>query len=172
MFLFCYTIDKIFKKTSMNKKEVIELTQIDVTGCKIIGSITGLDKIGPKHIGIILGLNKSDNQVYIAESMHNKYQYDTYNNFKDRYSNNGEVAIYENNGKFTNLEVAQRAVAEISNGGKAVYNLITNNCESFANRAMHNHSTSFQIINTAIGIAVFTGLFWIMKKEKSKSTES
>ncbi len=53
----------------MNKKELIELIQIDVTGCKIAGCIKGTDKIGPKHIGIILGVNPNDNQVYIAENM-------------------------------------------------------------------------------------------------------
>lgn len=151
----------------MNRKEPIELTEIDVTGCKVVGSMTGLDKIGPKHFGIILGLNKSNNQVYIAENMHNQYQYDTYESFKDRYSHNGEIAIYKNDGQFTNLEVAKRAIAEISKGGKAVYNLVTNNCESFTNRNMYDHSVSNQSINTFVGLVIFTGVCWMINKETS-----
>lgn len=144
----------------------INFLEIETTGHKIFGSISGLGKIGPKHYGVILGAHPVDGKIYIAESMHNQYQLATYENFLARYKQNGQVTIVENDGKLSNISVARRALSEIIRGGEGVYNLITNNCESFANRAMYGHSTSKQVVNTAIGLTAIVGLIWIVKKSK------
>jgi len=144
----------------------MNIQQIDVTGYRIIGAISELGYVGPKHHGIILGENQDDGQVYIAENMHTGFQIATYNDFHSRYSSNGDVTIEANNGKFNDLEVAQRAITEIVKGSKGVYNLITNNCESFANRAMHNKSTSKQVFNTALGVIAIVGVVWVIKNVK------
>ena len=148
------------------KGKNMQLTQIDVTGCRIIGSITGLGNVGPKHHAIILGLNESNGYVYVAESMHTGYQIASYQDFYQRYASNGEINISANDGKFSDLTVAQRALEELKKGGKGVYNLIANNCESFSNRAMHGRSTSKQVIHTFLGIAVIIGTIWVIKKAK------
>lgn len=47
----------------------MNLQQIDVTGCRIVGAITReLSHAGPKHHGIVLGKSYLDNEVYIAEA--------------------------------------------------------------------------------------------------------
>ena len=145
----------------------MELQQIDVTGCRIIGAITKeLGHNGPKHHAVIIGQSLLDQEVYIAESMHHGYQISTYTDFSNRYSNNGELVIKPNDGEFDNIIVAKRALKELMKGGHKVYNLITNNCECFVNRATHNKSESKQIINTLIGIVAFVGLVYVVKKSK------
>ena len=141
----------------------MEFEQIDVTGCRIVGAINDIGHIGPKHHGIIIGRHVSDNQVYIAENMHTGYQLATYEDFHSRYATKGEIKIFENDGKFDSVTVAKRALSEIVNGGKGVYNLVTNNCESFANRAIKDHSISSQVVNTAIGVLAIAGIYWVVK---------
>ncbi|MEH0373845.1 hypothetical protein [Vibrio mimicus] len=145
----------------------MELQQIDVTGCRIVGAIDKtLGHAGPKHHGVILGLNRLDNKVYIAESMRFGYQLASYDDFYARYSPNGEVIVSPNDGEFENIAVAKRALNEISQGGRGVYNLITNNCECFVNRAMHNSSRSQQIINTGIGLLALAGIVYVVRNSR------
>lgn len=144
----------------------MHLYQIDVTGCRIVGAITkelGMD--GPKHHAIVLGKNIIDGEVYIAELMRTGYQVSTYKNFCRRYAVNGQIRLEANNGPIAPLEVAQRAIKELQQGG-APYDLISNNCECFVNRAMHGKSGSSQIINTALGVAAAVGLFFILTSSK------
>ncbi|WP_321323530.1 hypothetical protein [Thiomicrorhabdus sp.] len=145
----------------------MDLNQIDVTGCRIIGAIDNvLGHLGPKHHGVILGHSPIDQEIYIAENMHYGYQISTYTDFQNRYSKNGEIIIEPNDGELENIAVATRAIEEIKKGDKGVYNLLTNNCESFVNRAMHNQSKSNQIINTAIGVLVIAGLVYVIRNNK------
>lgn len=145
----------------------MNLNQIDVTGCRVVGAITKeLGHAGPKHHGVIIGQAVEDNHIYVAENMHDGYQLSTYENFWERYSPNGEVIIQPNDGLLENISVAQRALDELNMGGMGAYNLITNNCECFVNRAMHNKSVSTQVINTALGIAALVGLVYVLKKSR------
>ena len=143
-------------------KEPKEIFEIDVSGSKITGEICSVTPVGPKHFGIILGEDKQKT-VYVAESMTYGYDIDTYDNFVERYANKGEIQIIPNTGEYSNLEVAKRAMSEILEGGKGKYNLITNNCETFSNRVMHNDSSSPQVITTVVGIAILVGIHWIIK---------
>ncbi|MBE9396775.1 hypothetical protein IOQ59_05800 [Pontibacterium sp. N1Y112] len=144
----------------------MQLQQIDVTGSRIVGPITALGHVGPKHHGIILGKNLEDGHVYVAENMHTGYQIATYHDFCKRYMPNGEIKIAANDGAYSDLTVANRAIEEIKRGGKGIYNLVANNCESFANRAIHDKSISKQVVHTAIGIVVVVGAYWVIKNAR------
>lgn len=146
---------------------MISLQQCDVTGCRVIGSITELGKIGPKHHGIILGVSQIDNEVYVAEKVDTGNQIVSMTDFQNRYSTNGKIEIRKNDGKLSDLEVAQRAISEIVENTHAKYDLVANNCESFSNRAMYGHSVSGQVV-TAIGCLVLAaGAVYILSKTKS-----
>ena len=142
--------------------------QVDITGSRLVGALTDLKHIGPKHHGIVLGLNIFDQNVYVAESRYSGYQIATVDDFVQRYSPNAEVRIHPNDGDFSDIEVAQRALNEINQGGNRQYNLTTNNCESFSNRAMYDDSTSKQIIHTAIGLIILVGAVWYIKNNPAR----
>lgn len=95
----------------------MNIQQIDVTGSRIVGAISELGYFGPKHHGIVLGKSQNDGYVYIAENMHTGYQVATYDDFCSRYGANGDITIEANNGSFSDVEVAQRAIREIIRGG-------------------------------------------------------
>jgi len=145
----------------------MNLIQIDVTGCRIVGAISkALGHCGPKHHGLILGKSNSDGEIYIAEHMDTGFRVCTYTDFRSRYELNGKIIVEPNDGDLENLHVAQRAIKELIDGGKGVYNLITNNCECFVNRAMHDKSKSTQVINTALGLLALAGLVYVIKNSK------
>lgn len=144
----------------------MQLQQIDVTGARIVGAITrelGFD--GPKHHAVILGRGFHDGETYIAELMAHGHQIATYGDFRHRYAANGPIRLEPNAGPNTNAQVALRALAEVRQG-EATYDLVVNNCESFVNRAMHGNSTSSQVVNTALGLAVLVGLYYAIKNSR------
>lgn len=144
----------------------MSLQQIDVTGCRLVGAITkelGMD--GPKHHAVVLGQSIFDGEVYIVELMGDGCKIATYKDFHNRYAANGQIRLEANDGPNSNIQVAQRAIKELKQGGP-VYDLIVNNCESFVNRAMHGKSSSSQIINTALGLAVLVGFYYVLKNSK------
>lgn len=143
------------------------LNQCDITGSRLIGAITELGHLGPKHHAIVLGQSLIDGKVYIAEKMINGEQITTFDDFNERYQKNGEIKILPNDGNFSDIEVAQRALNEITKKTGRKYDLIANNCESFSNRAMHGHSTSSQVINTVIGCLILAGGIWMLREGKS-----
>lgn len=152
--------------SELKQNLIMHLQQIDVTGCRLVGAITkelGMD--GPKHHAIVLGKNIVDDEVYIVELMRNGPQISTFQDFRKRYAANGQIRLESNNGPHENVQVAQRAIEELKQGG-AVYDLVINNCESFVNRAMHGKSTSSQVINTALGVVALIGLYYVLKNSK------
>jgi hypothetical protein len=76
-----------------------------------------------------------------------------------------EIRLEANNGPNNNLQVAQRAIAELRQG-QAAYDLVLNNCESFVNRAMHGNSSNSQIINTALAVVALVGLYHVLKNSR------
>ena len=102
-------------------------------------------------MGLILGRSQSDGEIYIAEHMDTGFRVCTYRDFRSRYEQNGKIIVEPNDGDLENLQVAKWAIKELIEGGKVVYNLVTNNGECFVNRAMHVNSVSTQVINTALG---------------------
>ncbi len=132
--------------------------QIETTGCRLVVALTRLGFLGPKHHAIVIGRNTDDDLVYVAESSREEgYRLITQDEFESIHKRYGEVRIYPNRGKYSDVEVAQRALDELMTGGEGKYNLVTNNCESFSNRAMHNHSVSRQVVNTVVGVVVLIG---------------
>ncbi|WP_345980777.1 hypothetical protein [Sulfurimonas sp. HSL3-2] len=138
--------------------------QIDLTGCRLIGAIWELGHIGPKHHAVIIGKNLDDDLIYIAENMHTGYQLVTLDDFKSRYSKNGDIKVQVNDGNKTNLEVAQDALNVIYSKTKKKYNLISNNCESFVNQVTHGHSISTQVLTTIGGLILIAGIWYLQKK--------
>ena len=142
----------------------MEFEQIDTTGCRIVGALTRLGRLGPKHHGIVLGRSTADGQTYVAESTREAgYRLTTYDRFVAAYSRYGAVSVQANRGKFSDIAVAQRALDELMVGGDGAYNLISNNCESFSNRAMNDHSISSQVLHTAAGVVVFIGALLVRR---------
>lgn len=136
----------------------MQFEQIDITGCRIVGSLSRLGRFGPQHHGIVLGRSTADGQIYIAENSREAgYRLTTHAQFVAAHSRYGEVRIEPNHGQFTDVEVAQRALDELMNGGDGAYNLITNNCESFSNRAMNGHSRSSQVLHAVAGVGMLLG---------------
>ncbi|MBC8551805.1 MAG: hypothetical protein H8D23_19325 [Candidatus Brocadiales bacterium] len=140
--------------------------QVDITGSRLIGAITELGHNGPKHHGIVIGQYPLDGNIYVAENCHLGYQLATVEDFISRYSPKADVEIHPNNGQYSDVEVAERALQELHKRDIDKYCLLTNNCESFSNRAMYNKSASNQVINTVIGMAVIIGAIWYIKKAK------
>lgn len=97
--------------------------------------------------------------------MSHGHQIATYTDFHRRYAGNGPIRLEPNQGPNSNAQIAQRALAEVKQGN-AAYDLVVNNCESFVNRAIHGNSISSQVINTALGIAVIAGLYYVLKNTK------
>lgn len=142
------------------------LQQIDATGCRLVGALSkDLGHDGPKHHAVVLGRSALDGKVYVAELMNTGYQVRSCDDFRKAYSPNAEIRIQPNDGPSENLQVAQRAFAELRRGGQS-YDLITNNCESFVNRAMHGSSISSQVINTTLGVAILIGAIYVLKNSK------
>ena len=143
----------------------MQLQQNEVTGYRLVGAITKeLGHAGPKHHAVILGHSLIDNQIYIAESMNFGYQISTYAKFDQKYSTNGGIIISANDGEYTNVAVAQRAIEELKRGGNGIYDLVLNNCECFVNRAMHGKSVSKQVINTCL---VVLAVVYLVKKYRA-----
>lgn len=145
----------------------MDLQQIDVTGSRLVGAMNkDLGHVGPKHHAIILGKNTIDGMVYIAENMDVGYQVVTYSDFCTRYAPNGDIKVLPNEGEFDNVTVANRAISEFNKGGKGIYNLVTNNCESFANRAMKNHSVSDQVVTTLGVLALIAASVYVVAQSR------
>lgn len=142
----------------------MQFEQINITGCRLIAALTKLSHIGPKHHGIVIGRSVDDGKVYVAENLNTGYQLATYGNFIQRFFENGDIRIIPNNGRFSDKDVAQRALDELADGGHGIYNLLVNNCESFSNRATHDHSISSQVINTLAVTALLIGGMWLIKQ--------
>jgi len=144
----------------------MNIQQVDITGSRLVGAITELGHIGPKHHGIVIGRHPLDGNVYVAENCHTGYQLATVEEFYSRYTSKADVVLHKNDGEFEDVEVANRAIKELERGGDGKYNLATNNCESFSNRAMYNHSNSSQVINTIIGITLIVGTIYYLKRNR------
>ncbi|ASG09223.1 hypothetical protein CEQ50_17105 [Vibrio anguillarum] len=145
----------------------MELQQIDITGCRLIGAISDvLGHAGPKHHAVVLGQCSKSGEVYLAENNDFGYQLETMTNFKARYDAQGEIKLFSNSGSKSNLQVAKDALAEVVAGGKGKYNLISNNCEFFVNRAMHDNSVSSQVVNTFGVFALIAAGVYLYKKSK------
>ena len=141
----------------------MQFHQNELTGSRVIAPLSPLGKGGPQHHGIVIGECAGDGKIYVAESKVTGYRLVTLEDFQARHAGNGEIEIQPNDGAFSDFEVAKRALAELASGGDGPYNLVTNNCESFSNRAMYGHSLSGQVIKTIIGAVALVAGVWVTK---------
>jgi hypothetical protein len=107
-------------------------------------------------------VSEINGEIYIAELMDSGYQITTYKSFFDRYAENGAIRMEPNTGANSNAQVALRAISE-QKQSTLRYDLVVNNCESYINRAMHGKSISSQVVNTALGLAVLAGVYYVLK---------
>ena len=82
-----------------------------------------------------------------------------YFEFASRYSRNGQIIRYSLENPQTGYKIAKRIVDELSNGGNGKYNLLFNNCESFANRVIYGYSFSWQSAVFICGVVLIGALF-------------
>jgi len=145
---------------------VLNLERINITGSRIIGAVTQIGHLGPKHHGIVLGKGTFDDFVYVAELRQHGYEICEFHTFVNRYCKNAKVQIRPNDGDRSDCEVANAAIAEINSGSSSTYDLLTNNCESFSNRAMYGVSNSTQVINTLVGVLACVGAVWYLRQAR------
>lgn len=143
------------------------LRQTQNSGCVITGAINPvLGRIGPKHHAVILGQRVSDGQDVIAELMTTGYQLHTLEAFKRRYAKHAQIKIHRFAQGQQARSIVNRALAEINNGSKKRYNLLTNNCECFTNRVVFGQSHSMQVLNTMLAVALLSVVFYAVRQTR------
>lgn len=130
------------------------------TGSRLVAPVSGLGRLGPKHHGLLIGRSTIDGHLYVAESRVTGYVISTYHDFLQRYERYGPIAVIPPINLDSGIAAVRTALNEMSVGGYGSYNLVTNNCESFVNRAISGTSTSYQVIAAtvclaAIGLTVY-----------------
>ena len=150
----------------MSRLKAMSFQQVETTGSRLVGAISKLGHIGPKHHGIVIGEDETSREVYVAENNHTGYQLVTIECFIEKYTPKGDVLILPNDGEFSDVEVAQRALNEILQGGKGIYNIVVNNCESFSNRAMYDKDFSKQVLHVGMFVLFAAGAYWYLKNTK------
>jgi hypothetical protein len=146
--------------------ELINLELIEVTGCRVTGAMFPIGRLGPKHHAIILGRNVINGLVYIAELLSSGYQISTMDDFKKRYHRFGKIFIEPAENITMGVSRARAALSELIQNQKPKYHLLSNNCESFVDRASGITKVSTQV-KTTIGILIFVGgVIWLLKKRK------
>ena len=144
-------------------KTTHRFSQVELTGSRLVCPLTKLGFLGPKHHAIVIGKSAVDQQIYVAENRQSGYQLTSLKEFQQRNSKYGYIRIEPNTGRYSNGEVAQRALQEMRQGSKGKYHLLTNNCETFSNRAMLDKSVSAQVINTCVGVVMVAGALLALK---------
>jgi len=97
-----------------------------------------LGDLGPKHHAVVIGFNVEDGLLWVAE-LSRKFGYRLVSAkqwFEDNQKFLDGLKVTENAGPRSNMEIAQSAVDEVKEKleGKTDYNVVLNNCESFADR--------------------------------------
>lgn len=133
--------------------------QIRETGCQLIAPITIFGNLGPKHHGIVIGKGNLDNHIYIAENTPDGYALICSEDFIDRYKKYGEFRLQPNNGPYTSVEVANRALRKVFGQHTDQYCLFTNNCESFASEMVCGKRTSQQVRDGVLGCILIAGAY-------------
>lgn len=118
----------------------IIITEHELSGARLTIPFTALGNLGPKHHAIVAGVHRITNQLWVAELSrkfgHRLVSIDQW--FQDNEKFLSRLKVTPNEGPRSNAEVAQSAIAEVKakleNDGKPGYDLIFNNCETFADR--------------------------------------
>ncbi|WP_075086210.1 C40 family peptidase [Mariniblastus fucicola] len=120
-------------------KQII-ITEHELSGARLTIPFTALGKLGPKHHAIVVGVHRVTGQLLVAELSrkfgHRVVPMEQW--FTDNSKYLALLTVAPNAGTRSNAEVAQSAIAEVAeklaDDGKPGYDLIFNNCETFAER--------------------------------------
>ena len=113
-------------------------SEFELSGARVTVPFTALKHFGPKHHAIVIGIRDGEEEIWIAElSRKHGYRLVSLKSWLDDNKQFEEgIEINKNEGPRTNWEVAQGAIEDViaakENGHK--YNVIFNNCETFADR--------------------------------------
>ncbi len=116
----------------------LSFTENELTGARITVPFTALQHLGPKHHAIVIGVCDDDQEIWIAElSRKHGYRLVALKTWLD---DNGQylegMKIEPNPGPRSNWDVAESAIAEVKQAAEEglKYNVVFNNCETFADR--------------------------------------
>lgn len=154
----------------------IVLVEHELSGTRLTIPFTALGKVGPKHHAIIVGVHRISGQLWIAELSrkfgHRLVSLEQW--FKDNEKYVPHLKVKPNPGPRSNEEVARGAIEEVAakleDDGKPGYDLIFNNCETFANRHTEGEEQKVTIspqVKTALqaaGIVIATGAVILGKR--------
>lgn len=118
----------------------IILTEHKLSGARLTIPFTALGKLGPTHHAVIVGVHRITKQLWVAELSrkfgHRLVSIDEWFSDNEKYLKH--LTVTPNEGPRPNAEIAESAIAEVKakleDDGKPGYDLIFNNCETFADR--------------------------------------
>jgi len=118
----------------------IIITEHELSGARLTIPFTALGNLGPKHHAVVVGVHRITSELWVAELSrkfgHRLVSIDQW--FLDNEKHLAKLIVTPNDGPRSNAEVAQSAIAEVKakleDNGKPGYDLIFNNCETFADR--------------------------------------
>ena len=144
--------------------EQLILTEHKLSGARLTIPFTALGNLGPKHHAVIVGVHRVNRQLWVAELSrifgHRLVSIDDW--FSDNENHLKQLKVTPNEGRRPNAEVAQSAVAEVvaklEDSGKPGYDLIFNNCETFADRHTHGEQDQDEQASPKLSPQVKTAL--------------
>lgn len=163
-------------------KQII-LTEHELSGSRFTIPFTAFGNMGPKHHAVIVGVHRITNQLWVAELSrkfgHRLVSIDQW--FQDNEKYLTKLIVTPNEGTRSNAEVALSAIAEVKakleDDGKPGYDLIFNNCETFADRHTQgqpeNEPAGKPVLSPqvkralqAAGVVIATGAVILNKRKK------
>lgn len=158
----------------------IVITEHELSGARLTIPFTALGLFGPKHHAVIVGVHRITKQLWVAELSrkfgHRLVSLDQW--FEDNKKYLRMLKVTPNKGSRPNAEVAQSAIDEVAakleDDGKPGYDLIFNNCETFADRHAEGEkekpnklNLSPQVKKTlqAAGVIIATGAVILGKRK-------
>lgn len=158
-------------------KQII-LTEHELSGARLTIPFTALGTIGPKHHAVIVGLHRITRQLWVAELSrkfgHRLVSIDQWFSDNEKYLK--LLKVTPNQGSRPNVEVARSAIAEVAQKNKNSkhpgYDLVFNNCETFADRHTHGEqdkpkfSPQVKTALQAAGVVIATGAVILGKRNR------
>ena len=153
------------------------IVEHELSGARLTIPFTGLGKLGPKHHAIIVGVHRITGELWVAELSrkfgHRIVSLEQW--FADNRKYLSKLKIIPNEGARSNSEVAKSAIKEVlsklEDDGKPGYDLVFNNCETFADRHTEGKQPktklSPQVKKTlqAAGVIIATGAVILGKRK-------
>ena len=161
-----------YQELPMNRLSI--LTN-ELTGARVTIPFTALRRFGPRHHAIVLGTNTDDGQLWIAElSRRFGYRLVELNQWlEDNREYLDGLKIEPNSGPRANIDIARSAIQEVESRdpGGSGYDVLFNNCETFADRQIRGEtSLSPQVRKAAqiLGFVVAGGMLILRKSLKRR----